>query len=205
MRKLLLSLHLYTGLIAGIFLVLLSLTGSFMVCFAKILCALKIARSLPRRLSKPYARGEISFARIEEVRSELCPEASTYASIMNLTKLWPSPAIWLEARLARKKSEEDNGQGSFGFQRKNPPVLRAIHTAANAPAKELGLMIIPNFRVPTQSVIHGVFSNEQNSMSAREDLSLWCSSDGIRLPKCPVHVEAKRIGESIHALVRPAV
>ena len=31
MRKLLLSLHLYTGLIAGIFLVLLSVTGSFMV------------------------------------------------------------------------------------------------------------------------------------------------------------------------------
>ena len=31
MRKLLLNLHLYTGLIAGIFLVLLSVTGSFMV------------------------------------------------------------------------------------------------------------------------------------------------------------------------------
>lgn len=31
MRKLLLSLHLYAGLVAGIFLVLLSVTGSFMV------------------------------------------------------------------------------------------------------------------------------------------------------------------------------
>jgi uncharacterized iron-regulated membrane protein len=31
MRRVLLSLHLYAGLVAGIFLVLLSVTGSFMV------------------------------------------------------------------------------------------------------------------------------------------------------------------------------
>jgi hypothetical protein len=152
---------------------------------------------------KPHAKGEISFGRIDEVRSELCPEASAYSSIMNLAKLWPTPAIWLEAKLGRKKSEEGNGQGSFGFQKKNPPVLRAIHTLANAPARELGLIIIPNFRVPPQSVIHQVFSSGTDSSSAHEDLSLWCSSDGKRLHKWPVHVEAKRIGESIHALVRP--
>jgi hypothetical protein len=152
---------------------------------------------------KPHTKGEISFGRIEEIRSALCPEASAYSSIMNLAKLWPTPAIWLEAKLARKRSQEDNGQGSFEFRQKSPPVLRAIHTLANAAAKELGLMIIPNFRVPTQSVIHQVFSSGTDSSSAREDLSLWCSSDGKRLPKCSVHIEAKRIGESIHALVRP--
>jgi hypothetical protein len=153
---------------------------------------------------KPHAKGQISFGRIEEIRSELCPEASAYSSIMNLAKLWPTPTIWLEAKLAPKKSEEDNGQASFGFQKKNPPVLRAIHTVANTPAKELGLMIIPNFRVPAQSVIYQVFSDGIDSSSAQEDLSLWCSSDGKRLPPCPVHIEAKRVGESIHALVRPS-
>jgi hypothetical protein len=151
---------------------------------------------------KPLAKGEISFARIEELRSILCPDASAYSSIMNLAKLWPTPTIWVEAKLARKKCEQDNGQGSFGFRKKNPPLLRAVHTVANSTAKELGLMIIPNFRVPTQSVIHQVFSNGMDSLSAREDLSMWCSSDGKRLPKSPVHIEAKRIGESIHALVR---
>ena len=121
---------------------------------------------------------------------------------MNLTKLWPTPTIWVEAKLARKKCEQDNGQGSFRFQKMNAPKLRAVHTVANTGAKKLGLMIIPNFRVPAQSVIHQVFSSGMDSLSGREDLSMWCSSDGKRLPEFPVQVEAKRIGESIHALVR---
>lgn len=29
-------------------------------------------------------------------------------------KLWPTPTIWLEAKLAHKKRDEDNGQQSFG-------------------------------------------------------------------------------------------
>jgi hypothetical protein len=47
---------------------------------------------------KPHTKGQISFGRIEEIRSALCPEASSYSSIMNLAKLWPTPAIWLEAK-----------------------------------------------------------------------------------------------------------
>jgi hypothetical protein len=73
------------------------------------------------------------------------PEASAYAAIMNLTKRWPTPAIWLEARLARKKSEEDNGQTSFNFQKTKAPVLRAIHTVTNAGARDRGMMRFPIF------------------------------------------------------------
>jgi hypothetical protein len=152
---------------------------------------------------KPHARGDISFERIEEIRLELCPEASMYSSVLNLTKLWPSPCIWLEAKLARKKSEQDDSQGSFAFQKRNLPVLRAVHTAANPAAKESGIMMIPYFRVPTQSVISRVFANELIRGDAREDLSMWTSSDGKRLPKCAVRVQVKRIGESAHALICP--
>ena len=152
---------------------------------------------------KAHTKGEISFDRIEQVRSDLCPEASAYSSILNLAKLWSTPAVWVEAKLAHKKSEEDNGQSSFAFQKKPSPVLRAIHTVANSAAKMTELRIIPNFRVPAQSVIHRVFSGGADSLAASEDLSLWCSSDGKRLPKRLIHVEAKRIGESVHALIRP--
>lgn len=149
----------------------------------------------------PRARGEISFDKIEQVRSELTPEASQYSSILNLTKLWSSPCIWLEAKLAHKKSEQEGSQRSFAFQRRNPPALRAVHTNSNPAAKNLGMMIIPHFRVPVQSVIHRVFASELPFGEGHEDLSHWTSSDGKRLPKRPVRVQAKRIGESVHALI----
>jgi hypothetical protein len=152
---------------------------------------------------EPHISGDISFDKIERVRVALCPEASTYSSILNLTKLWPTPCIWLEARLARKKSEEDNGQSAFAFRKTNPPVLRAVHVGANAAAKEFGITMIPNFRVPPQSVIHQVFANQLACRDATEDLSMWTSSDGARLARCPVRVQAKFIGDSVHALLSP--
>jgi len=47
----------------------------------------------------------------------MCPEASFYSSVLNVTKLWPSPCVWVEAKLARKKGE-NNGQHSFNFREK---------------------------------------------------------------------------------------
>ncbi len=152
---------------------------------------------------EPHIRGEISFAQIEQVRVALCPEASVYSSILNLTKLWPTPCIWVEAKLARKKSEQDNGQTAFSFRKTNPPVLRAVHVSANPSAKDLGITIIPNFRVPPQSVISQVFVNQLSCRDATEDLSIWTSSDGTRLSTCPVRVQAKLMGDSVHALVSP--
>jgi len=154
-------------------------------------------------LVRPYLTGEISFGRIDEIRSALCPEASVYSSILNLAKLWPSPCIWLEARLAYKKSEQDNGQRAFAFRRTNPPALRAVHVTANTAAKEMGITMIPKFRVPAQSVINQVFVNHLDGREAREDLAMWGSSDGTRLPTCAVRVQAKFYGNSVHALLSP--
>jgi hypothetical protein len=136
-------------------------------------------------------------------RQSLCPEASTYSSVLNLSKLWPSPCIWIEAQLAAKKGEENVLQQ--GFQFKDPPqkTLRAVHSSANEAARERGLGIIPRFRVPKSSVIAQVFEQRLPFAQANEDLSWWESSDGTRLSPCEVHVCAKRIGESIHALVVP--
>jgi len=151
----------------------------------------------------PHLAGEISFDKIEQLRATLCPEASVYSSILNLTKRWPAPCVWLEAKLACKKSDQANGQTAFAFRRTNPPVLRAVHVSVNDAAKEFGMTMIPNFRVPEQSVINQVFVNRFSSRDAAEDLSMWVSSDGKRFPRCPVHVQAKLFGESVHALVSP--
>lgn len=151
---------------------------------------------------RSFARGEISFEKIEEIRVQLCPEASLYSSILNVTKLWPVPCVWVEAKLARKKSE-NNGQGSFQFRKPSPESLRAVHATPNDAARQVEVTVIPNFRVPSESVIYRVFYSDLIYAEAEENLRLWETSDGKRLPNCRVRVKAKRIGDSVHALIVP--
>lgn len=150
----------------------------------------------------PHISGPISFEKIEAIQDRFCPEASAYSAALNLSRLWPTPCVWLEAQLAAKKNEE-TAQESFGFQEPPDKTLRAVHTASNPAARELGLNIIPRFRVPKGSVINQVFEKGLSFGEAHEDLAWWESSDGMRLSSCTVRVEAKRIGQSIHALVVP--
>jgi hypothetical protein len=155
------------------------------------------------QMVKPLARGEISFEKIEAIRAQACPEASFYSSILNLAKLWPAPCVWVEAKLARKKAESAN-QHSFGFRETPRPSLRAVYASPNDAAREVDLLIIPNFRVPTESVIHRVFYDELQFAEAQENLALWRSSDGKRLGDRQVRVKAKRLYGSVHALILPA-
>lgn len=154
-------------------------------------------------LIRPHLEGRISFERIEQVREALCPEASLYSAILNLSKLWPTSCIWVEAQLAVKKADETT-QERFLFREPPERTLRAVHTAANDPARECGLNIIPRFRVPKNSVISRVFEQGISIGEACEDLAWWESSDGKRLNSCKVRVQAKRVGESVHALVVPS-
>jgi hypothetical protein len=155
------------------------------------------------RMIKACAKGEISFEKIAQIRSDLCPDASLYSSILNVSKQWPTACVWVEAKLAQKKSEQANGQQSFGFRKTAPPALRAVHATLNDAARQLGIATIPHFRVPSQSVIHRIFYDGPPYGEADENLGMWESSDGTRLPSIPVRVKAKRIGDSIHALVIP--
>jgi hypothetical protein len=104
--------------------------------------------------------------------------------------------------LAAKKSEENTLQQSFGFREPPERALRAVHTNANDAARELGLAVIPRFRIPLRSVITRVFETGTCG-EAEEDLAWWESSDGTRLAQCKVKVQAKQIGDTIHALIVP--
>jgi len=152
---------------------------------------------------RPFMKGEISFNGIEAIRRECCPEASGYSSILNLSKMWPMPCIWLEAAMAYKKRERSSAQTSFSFRPVPEMKLRAVHVNANVRARETGLMMIPNWRVPKSSVIRRVFESAQEE-EAVENLAAWESSDGSRLTPRRVRIKAKKLGESVHALVTPA-
>lgn len=146
-------------------------------------------------------KGEISFEKIEAIRTSMCSEASQYSAILNLSRMWPHPCIWVEARLGYKKADAPSSQAVFSFHPPKQPTLRAKHTNANDAARDLGVGLIPNFRVPKKSVIYTAFDQNLDSAEAIEDLSWWRSSDGTQLGQCKVRVSAKRIGESIHALM----
>lgn len=152
---------------------------------------------------KPTLTGRISFERVEEIRAAVCPEASFYSSILNLSKQWPTPCIWIEAQMAAKKSEVNIYQTSFSFRKPPRQDLRAIHSHTNEAARKLGMSTVPRFRIPEDSIIHQIHLQGLSFGEAYEDMDWWESSDRYRLNECEVHVEAKRVGESFHAIIVP--
>jgi hypothetical protein len=151
---------------------------------------------------RPFMQGDISFEKIEAIRAEHCPEASVYSAILNLSKIWPSPCIWLEAALAPKRGEVSQNQGTFAFKPAPERKLRAVHVNPNERARQTGLTMIPNFRVPKSSVISRVFELGQAD-EAIENLEAWESSDGTRLDDRRVRIRAKKLGDSVHAVILP--
>lgn len=153
---------------------------------------------------RAHAKGEISFEQIEDLRGKLCPSASRHSALLGITKAWPTACILLEARLAHKAGEVDSRQHAFSFKKIVPPVLRAVHVSPNDVARKLGMMAIPNFRVPAKSVISRVFHEQLPYAEAVEELSSWTSSGGRRWEAGTVIVKAKNFGDSIQALLIPA-
>lgn len=157
----------------------------------------------PQLLGKNI-RGEISFEVIEKLRLQLYPEASQQASLIGFVKAWPTPCLLVHAEMAFRKNEQAQlNQQTFDFQKGPAPALRAVHVTANDLAREAGLIIFENMRVPEKSVICRVFNDDLSLAEAEENLSSWETSDGTRLKKCRVRVMAKRSWDSAEALIIP--
>jgi hypothetical protein len=154
-------------------------------------------------LVRPHAKGEISFESIETLRLKLCPSASQQSAMLGITQVWAAPCILVEARLAHKAGENDPNQGSFGFKKAPAPVLRAVHAKPNDFARKAGIKVIPNFRVPSKSIIYRVFHEGLSYAEAVEDLSLWGSSSGAHWSGGLALVKARRLSDSVQALIIP--
>jgi len=113
---------------------------------------------------KEHAEGEISFEAIENLRARLCPEASQQSALIGFVNVWPEPCLLVQAQLALRKHEKPlPGQESFGFGEQPQPSLRAVKVSPNDAAREIGLTIFENMRVPEQSVIFRAFAGEADS------------------------------------------
>jgi hypothetical protein len=140
---------------------------------------------------EPLIDGEISFEKIEDIRTRMCPDASQTSSAINISKIWPSPCVWIEAKPQAKKSEP---KGSS-------PDLRAVKISENGPARQQGLRMIANFRVPPNSIIFGSFFRGFGGGEAIENLAWWKASGGTQLQDRLVRVQVKNMGDSVQALV----
>lgn len=152
---------------------------------------------------RTHAEGEISFERIEELRSKLCPSASRQSALLGISKAWPKPCVLVEARLAHKVGQVNPNQQSFSFKVVPPPVLRAVHVTPNDAARKAGIRAIANFRVPPKSVVYRVFHEGLQYAEDLEELSMWRSSDGTQWNGGTVRVKAKNFGDCVQALLIP--
>jgi hypothetical protein len=153
---------------------------------------------------RPLAKGQPSFDRIDEIRAQLCPEASQQASLIGIAKAWPEPCILLQAQMGLKRGERrELAQGILGFQDRPKETLRATQVTPNDAARDKNFVIFPNMRVPERSIISKVFTGESADTEAAEDLSWWESSDGTRLPSAKVFVQVRSCWDGVRALIVP--
>ena len=153
----------------------------------------------------PEIGADVGFAEVDRIRGKLCPEASILSSAIAYAKHHRLPCLLIEAKLALKKEEEsDLLQGSFEFYEPPTPKLRVQVLVPSENAKEHGLYIPKNYRVPEASIIYRVHEGIQEYGIASECLSLWETSDGRRLESLPVRVEARKSFDAVLALISPA-
>lgn len=153
----------------------------------------------------------LTFAGVERVRAEVCPEASYQATLIACVKRSPLPCVHLEVGLGYKKAEErrlKSRQLSMFEVPKPEPKLRVLRSAQNDAARAIGLMIHQNMQVPDVSVIAAHFQDTagleaSDAATGVESLSVWVHSNGEALGESDIRIEVRRYAELVHALVQP--
>ena len=143
-------------------------------------------------LLRSYTVVPLSFDLINQIISEICPEASWDSASRGVINAWPFPAARLIAKLRVKRSEED--QRDQGLLASIPPKaarLRMDSVVVNDSGERVGIALFQNMRVPEDSIITRVFHGEAPG-EAHENLSSWESTSKGRLPSLPIRVIARR-------------
>lgn len=144
------------------------------------------------RLQRRYGRP--CFQLIEDLRAEVCPDASWYATGLATVEQNDVPALFLTASYAAKTADQGHPGASLA--------LRAS-ARGNAAARAAGLIIPWNYRIPAGSVIYDVFHSLSmpSEVHADERLGIWTASNGSRLRDLPIHVLVRRYGNQVVAIV----
>lgn len=156
----------------------------------------------------------LTFEGVQRVRDQMCPTASFQATLIACTTRSPLPTIVVEAKMAYKKSEEREVRSTqmhmFGASAPKPK-LRAVEAMQNPAARSSGFIIHRNMTIPGASFIAKHFEQAGQEelaaelLSGNEDLSIWRHSDGKAVGFGPIHIESRRIGGKMTAIVQCSV
>lgn len=143
---------------------------------------------LQRRYGRPC------FQLVEDLKNEVCPEASQIATAIAAIEQNEIPALLVTGRYSSKISDQDNPSASWA--------LRAS-VRRNRAAGQAGLLIPWNYRIPPSSIIHRMFHESFGLLHAHADerLGAWTSSDGSRLQDLPVHIEVRKYLDHVLAII----
>lgn len=152
--------------------------------------------------------GRLSFGVVERVRNQFNPNASFDSTLRACVNKTPVPLILLEAGLKLKKDEQRLVDAGAATPSDFAPSLRVLRSLPN----EAGRVRLPHvpkqWRVPAQSVIARVHADNVSSVFdgslAKENMSMWITSTGSQLRDCTVHVEARKIGGRVVAIIELA-
>lgn len=154
--------------------------------------------------------GGLTYAVVEQIRSSECPRASFHATLIAVAARAPVPAVTIEAGWGLKKGEQDMTRTPGLFPDLKPtPMLRVLAAGGNELARNTGLRIHQNMRVPESSVIARLFTdataaNAGLTLRSVESLRGWTTSGGGPIGDGNVTVEARRHGDQVIALITPA-
>jgi hypothetical protein len=147
----------------------------------------------------------VTFRALDVARAPMDPRPSLLASATACLNLQAEPMLFVRAEMALKRDEDrakQAGQESFDFAPGPTPKLRAVGVSRNSSADAAGLVIRPNMRVPTNSVLYRAFvSPTEDDLCADEDQDWWESSGMGALPQLAIRVHAARRGQFVYAFV----
>lgn len=144
---------------------------------------------------------------VEVIRSTYCDKASFQATLFACQRRMNTPIVYVEAEMKYKAEEERrlrSRQRKFFADDRPVAKLRIGLAVANRAASDEDFRIVPNMRVPEESIIHRLHSDASvEQASGRENLGAWEFSNGSSLTDCEVWVDARKAGDRILAIVQP--
>ena len=159
----------------------------------------------PPFIQKKAYDSDLTFERIDELREELCPEASIHSSLIGFVQAWPGPSTLALCELGLKKNEQAlAAQQCFAFKDDPIPLLRATKITSNQAARDISLIIFKNMRVPISSVIYKLHNEFNDYAEAEENLAIWETSSGRKMKDIIARVRVKRYGTKVFALLTPS-
>jgi hypothetical protein len=150
--------------------------------------------------------GGLNFEVVESVRRQFYPTASFHSTLIACAKQCDQPVICLEAGMCLRNEEQSrvNSQQRelFSLGKRPSEKLRVLGAVPNKAGRARKLRIDFHMEVPKESVVYDAFlSSPGVNVRDREELDCWRHSDGTTLPATVVDIEARRVGDTVIALI----